>query len=103
MRNRILTLPLIAGLRIYRVTLSPVLYALGVRCRHEPSCSAYAIEALKCHGAHAGCWLTVSRLSRCHPWGSHGFDPVPETRPDPGWRIWRLGDWDWTARTGSDQ
>jgi uncharacterized protein len=47
-------------------------------CRYVPSCSAYALDALEQHGAVRGTWLTVRRLSRCHPWGGHGWDPVPE-------------------------
>lgn len=50
-------------------------------CRFVPSCSVYAVEALERHGAARGSWLTVRRLARCHPWGGHGFDPVPE-RPE---------------------
>lgn len=46
-------------------------------CRYSPSCSAYAITALQRYGALRGGWLTVKRLSRCHPWGGHGYDPVP--------------------------
>ena len=47
-------------------------------CRYLPTCSVYAVEALERHGAARGLRLTVSRLSRCHPWGGHGADPVPE-------------------------
>jgi len=47
-------------------------------CRYLPSCSAYAIEAVEVHGAARGCWLAVRRLSRCHPFGASGYDPVPE-------------------------
>ncbi len=47
-------------------------------CRFEPSCSSYALEAVQVHGALRGSWLAVRRLSRCHPWGGHGWDPVPE-------------------------
>ena len=50
-------------------------------CRYEPSCSVYAREALEQHGAARGSWLAVRRLARCHPWGGHGWDPVPEPRP----------------------
>ena len=46
-------------------------------CRFEPSCSSYAVEALELHGAGRGSWLAVRRISRCHPWGGHGWDPVP--------------------------
>lgn len=49
------------------------------RCRYVPSCSAYARDALALHGTGRGTWLAVRRLSRCHPLGSHGYDPVPES------------------------
>lgn len=88
----------IGALWLYRRSLSPFLYALGVRCRHEPSCSAYAIDAFRRHRFGRAFWLTLSRLSRCHPLGSHGFDPVPQDAPSVGWRFWRLGDWAWTER-----
>jgi len=91
----------LAALWLYRRSLSPFLYALGVRCRHEPSCSSYAAEAFARHRFARAFWLSVSRLSRCHPFGSHGFDPVPGDDPRPGWRFWRLGDWRWTERGGA--
>lgn len=47
-------------------------------CRFDPSCSTYALEALERHGAARGTWLTLRRIGRCHPWGGHGWDPVPE-------------------------
>ncbi|MEZ5891924.1 MAG: membrane protein insertion efficiency factor YidD [Parvularculaceae bacterium] len=47
-------------------------------------------------------WLTVSRVSRCHPFGSHGFDPVPDDCPNVGWKFWKLGDWAWTERGAND-
>ena len=46
-------------------------------CRYAPSCSAYAIEALERHGALKGGWIALKRIMRCHPWGGHGYDPVP--------------------------
>jgi hypothetical protein len=49
-------------------------------CRFEPSCSTYALESLETHGLVRGTWLAVRRLGRCHPWGGHGWDPVPPRR-----------------------
>ena len=49
-------------------------------CRHIPSCSTYAVEALEAHGAVLGGWYITKRLCRCHPWGTHGHDPVPRPR-----------------------
>lgn len=68
-------------IRVYRVTLSPLLGALsgpGGGCRFQPTCSAYALEAVRQHGAMRGAWLTLKRIGRCHPWGECGYDPVPE-------------------------
>ena len=66
--------------RAYQLLISPW---LGRPCRHAPSCSAYAIEALRRFGALRGGWLTAKRLARCHPWGTSGYDPVPATlKPD---------------------
>jgi putative membrane protein insertion efficiency factor len=61
-------------IRGYQLAISPF---LGPRCRFYPSCSHYAIEAIETHGALRGCWLTMKRISRCHPWHEGGFDPVP--------------------------
>ena len=47
-------------------------------CRFDPSCSTYALQALERHGALRGTWLAVRRVARCHPWGGHGWDPVPD-------------------------
>ena len=68
---------LILLIQAYRYTLSPL---LGVRCRFEPSCSLYAIEALRQHGIFRGGWLAAKRLGRCHPLHPGGYDPVP--RPE---------------------
>ncbi len=86
-------------LSFYRVFISPVLYAIGVRCRHEPSCSQYSGQAIWRHGIWRGGWLTLSRLLRCHPWGSHGLDEVPIELPRVGWKVWRYGDWSWRERS----
>ena len=69
-----LTLPFILAVRAYQVTLGPV---LGGRCRFEPSCSRYSLEAYRLHGPLKGSWLTARRVLRCHPLGGHGYDPVP--------------------------
>ena len=66
----ILSLPV----RAYRLLFSPW---VGHNCRYQPTCSAYALEALRVHGAVRGGWLTIRRIARCHPWGAAGYDPVP--------------------------
>ncbi|VWX59407.1 putative membrane protein insertion efficiency factor [Burkholderiales bacterium 8X] len=65
---------LIAAVKGYRLLLSPW---LGASCRFEPTCSAYALEALERHGAAAGSYLVLHRLARCQPWCQGGHDPVP--------------------------
>nr|WP_086937704.1 membrane protein insertion efficiency factor YidD [Thaumasiovibrio occultus] len=66
---------LIIGLvRFYRLAISPL---LGPRCRFHPTCSEYAIDAIKLHGGIKGSWLAAKRLLRCHPLNDGGFDPVP--------------------------
>ncbi len=69
----------IVPVRAYQWFISPL---LGPNCRYEPTCSAYAIEALQDHGLLRGGWLTMRRLLRCHPWGGSGYDPVPCTHKD---------------------
>lgn len=66
----LLSLPVL----FYRASISPM---LPQSCRFTPTCSQYAIEALRRHGALRGTWLTIKRLLRCHPWGGSGYDPVP--------------------------
>lgn len=62
------------AIRLYQLTLA---YFFVGSCRYEPSCSAYAVEAVERHGALKGSWFAAHRLCRCHPWGGGGFDPVP--------------------------
>jgi hypothetical protein len=64
----------LTAIRAYQLVLSPW---LGQRCRFAPSCSAYAAEAVRRHGALAGSWYALRRLARCHPFGASGYDPVP--------------------------
>ena len=73
-------------IRGYQLTLSAF---IGRHCRHLPTCSEYAREAIGRHGAWAGFWLGLFRVLRCHPLGTHGFDPVPEEAPGFEWRFWR--------------
>jgi len=61
-------------IRIYQGVISPYLMPA---CRFTPSCSAYGVEAIHRHGPFRGGWLTLKRISRCHPWGGSGYDPVP--------------------------
>jgi putative membrane protein insertion efficiency factor len=80
---RIPAMVLVGLVMVYRWFLSPLKIAIfgpGARCRFEPSCSAYAVEALRRHGFFYGVWLAGRRLSRCHPWGAWGPDPVPEKK-----------------------
>jgi len=90
-----LRLPSLAGrglIQLYRYTLSAL---VGFHCRHLPTCSQYADEAIDRHGLWAGGWMTLARLCRCHPWGTSGLDVVPAT-PPPGARWfmpWRYGRW----------
>jgi uncharacterized protein len=65
---------LLALIRIYQYAISPF---LGRRCRFFPSCSEYTAEAVQKYGAFKGTGLGLKRISRCHPWNSGGFDPVP--------------------------
>ena len=71
---------LISGGRLYRRVISPAKTALFgplAHCRFSPSCSEYALEAVRLHGVLAVTWLALKRIGRCHPWGGCGWDPVP--------------------------
>jgi len=65
-------------IQLYRATIGPM---LGPACRYEPSCSAYAVTAIKRFGIVRGSWLTVRRLMHCHPWNPGGVDHVPPADP----------------------
>jgi uncharacterized protein len=82
---------LLTLIRLYQLSLS---YFLGRHCRHLPSCSTYAAEAIRRHGAWRGFLLGFFRVLRCHPWGTSGFDPVPTTVPKSPFALpalWRMG------------
>jgi putative membrane protein insertion efficiency factor len=75
--KKILIFPFLLIIYIYKAVISPLTPA---SCRHVPTCSSYAVEALKIHGPLKGLWLSIKRISKCHPWGSSGYDPVPEKK-----------------------
>jgi uncharacterized protein len=100
--------PRLAGsglVKAYRYTLSPL---TGFNCRHLPTCSDYAEQAINCYGLWAGSWMTLARLLRCQPWGTSGLDFVPPALPaESRWYMpWRYARWrgtipspptDWTG------
>jgi uncharacterized protein len=93
--KRLQNVPRNAGrllVRLYRFTFSPL---VGFHCRHVPTCSEYADEALTRHGLWAGCWMTLGRLCRCQPFGTSGLDFVPEALPPRArWYMpWRYARW----------
>ena len=71
---KILSYPFILLIIIYQKIISPI---IGPKCRFAPTCSNYAMEALKKYGVFKGSWLAVKRIAKCHPWGGSGYDPVP--------------------------
>ena len=70
-----ITLIIVGVIKFYQIVVSPV---MGSSCRHYPTCSQYTIESLKTHGVVRGLYLSVRRIWRCRPGGSHGYDPVPK-------------------------
>ena len=74
MLNKVATFPLLILIRGYQLIISPL---LGSNCRFMPTCSEYAMESLRSHGLIKGIYLTVKRIGKCHPWGGHGYDPIP--------------------------
>ena len=72
--KQIFSFPFIVLIKFYQYFISPI---LGPKCRYTPTCSNYSLEAFKKYGPIKGFWLTVKRISRCHPWGGSGHDPVP--------------------------
>lgn len=72
--NKVFSALFLLLIKLYQYLISPI---LGQSCRFNPSCSQYGIEAIQKHGPFKGGWITLKRIARCNPWGSHGHDPVP--------------------------
>ncbi len=79
MITKILKSLLILPVRFYQLAISPILPS---RCRYNPTCSHYMIEAINEWGPLKGFYLGIKRIGKCHPWGGHGFDPVPKKNKD---------------------
>ena len=75
MVNRIIIFPIILFIKFYQLFLSPI---IGQNCRYLPTCSEYTLECLKQFGLIKGIFLSFKRISKCHPWGDHGYDPIPD-------------------------
>ena len=76
MINKLFILPFIFLIRVYQLIISPI---IGSNCRYLPTCSEYSIESFKSFGLIKGLYLTIKRISKCHPLGGHGYDPIPST------------------------
>ena len=74
MLNKVATFPLVILILGYQLIISPL---LGSNCRFMPTCSEYAMESLRSYGLIKGSYLTIKRIGKCHPWGGHGYDPIP--------------------------
>jgi len=75
--KKIPILLLIKTIRFYQSFISPLYYSV---CRFQPTCSEYSVQSLKSHGLFKGLWLTFVRISKCHPFGKSGYDPIPERK-----------------------
>jgi len=85
------SLGLLGLIQLYKWTLSPL---IGNACRYNPTCSSYAADCVRMHGAWAGSWMAGARICRCAPWGGRGWDPAPTSvKTNSWWRPWRYGDW----------
>lgn len=86
--NLVLGFPILVLLWMYRNIISPI---TGPSCRYQPTCSTYSVEAVRLHGPIKGGWMAMKRIGSCHPWGRHGWDPVPGSEleqklKDEGWK-----------------
>tara|TARA_A100001388_G_C28768562_1_gene502348 strand:- start:2032 stop:2268 length:237 start_codon:yes stop_codon:yes gene_type:complete len=75
--REIIIFPFVFLIKIYQFLISPL---IGKNCRFNPTCSNYALEALKKHGLILGMYYSIIRISKCHPWGGSGHDPVPSKK-----------------------
>ena len=75
MISRLFSTVFIGLIWFYKIAISPL---LGANCRYAPTCSQYGIEAIRTWGPIKGSWMALKRFARCHPWGGHGYDPVPQ-------------------------
>ena len=75
--REIIIFPFVFLIKIYQFLISPI---IGKNCRFNPTCSNYALEALKKHGLVLGMYYSIIRISKCHPWGGSGHDPVPSKK-----------------------
>jgi putative membrane protein insertion efficiency factor len=75
--REIIIFPFVFLIKIYQFLISPI---IGKNCRFNPTCSSYALEALKKHGLFLGMYYSIIRISKCHPWGGSGHDPVPSKK-----------------------
>ena len=73
--NQFLKKIIILPIRFYQMAISPM---LGPKCRFQPTCSHYMVQAIEEWGVFKGLWLGIKRIGKCHPWGPHGHDPVPK-------------------------
>lgn len=82
---------LLGAQRVYKVTLSPL---IGQQCRYLPTCSNYAADCVRLHGAWTGSWMGLARLCRCRPGGGSGYDPAPKLAKQAAWYApWQVGVW----------
>ena len=75
--REIIIFPFVFLIKIYQFLISPI---IGKNCRFNPTCSNYALEALRKHGLILGMYYSIIRISKCHPWGGSGHDPVPSKK-----------------------
>jgi len=72
--SQLLSYPFILLIRFYQLVISPI---IGPKCRYTPTCSSYSLQAFKKYGVLKGFMLSIKRISKCHPWGGSGYDPLP--------------------------